>query len=354
MNFTINSQQLASALRLLNRIVPTRPSIQILGYALLDARGDTLRLSATDLEVTLSMTRPAVVLLPGRVVLNVSNLMNLIEQFPDAPVSVVSDAKGVHVTCGKFTSKLQTLSPDDFPTLHDREGDRVTLLGNQLVTMLDKVRYAVAERGQKFILESALLRMTGTTIGMVATDTTRLSVATSSRESGPDVMVVLLRKTLSVLPLLGLGEIEMSVGRNHLFFEAGNMLLTSRTVEEKFPAYERIIPRDNDKVMTINRAALAAALRRVGIAATNYMTYFRFSENTLALRALSADVGESDEQVDAQYTGDATDIAVNWRFVLDFLEAASGETVTIAFKDANTSLLFSDGLSFINVISVMR
>lgn len=353
---TVNSQQFAQALRFVSKTVPTQPAIQILGHVLLVAGPEGLRLSATDLEVSASVSCAATVTAPGACALPALTFLQLIEQFSDGTITIMSDAQGARVEHGTFVSRLQVLPVAEFPTLPVAEGPMVQLSGIALAKLISLTRYAVAERGKKFILEGALLKLTGTSMGMVATDGARLSIATATRVAGqPDFAVTIPRKTLDMLSILDTGPIELVTGDNHLFFTSGSKQLISRTIEGNFPAYERMIPRDTDKTVIVERARLAAALRRIGVASEkNYAAYVSISNGALRLTAKSVEIGEADEQVPAQYAGENLTVCINWKYLLDFLNASEGQTITINMKTMKSPLLLSDGVSFINILMTMR
>jgi DNA polymerase-3 subunit beta len=176
------------------------------------------------------------------------------------------------------------------------------------------------------------------------------------RDEGMDFSVLIPRKTLDVLPILGKGQIELIAGANHIFFSSATMILTSRTIDGKFPNYERVIPRGNNRTLTIDRSCLAAALNRISVTTeNNCAVYCSAGPNGLRLSAKSAIIGEADEHVPAVYDGaEPLTVCVSWRYVLDFLSAAEGQTITVSMKDEKSPLLFSDGSSFINVIMTMK
>lgn len=355
MIITVNSQHLAQALRCVSKVVPAQPAIQILGHVLLNATPEEFRLSTTDLEVSLSLTCPATVTAPGSCALPAVTFLQLIEQFQDGSVTILADEKSAHVQIGAFSSRLQTSPAGEFPTLAPAEGQASVLSGESLIRLITLTRYAVSKGGQNFVLEGALLKLAGMSMGMVATDGHRLSIATAARTEGLNLAVIIPRKTLDVLPILGTEAIELLVGVNHLFFASGGMTLTSRMIDGKFPAYERIIPRDNDKTIVVDRSRLASALRRIGVAAEkNCAAYCSIAPNAIRLSSKSVEVGEADEQMPAQYDGPSLTVCINWRYLLDFLNVAEGQTITIGLKDEKSPLLISDGVSFINVIMTMR
>lgn len=355
MNITCNTQTLAAELRQLVKIVPSNPPMPILGSVLLEAT-DALRLSATDFELALRVTCQARIDSPGRLALPAKKLLEIIEQLPNQDVTIALESGRVLLTSGAFKSRLQSMPSEDFPDLPDPEGDISTLDVGALKRLVTQTRYAINAQTQKFNLDAGLLRLSATTMGMVTTDTKRLALSVVSH-AGHDVSIVIPRKAMEALTDAPEGEIEFSASANHLFFVQQDRVLIARMIDAKFPAYERIIAatKGNDKAMTIGRAELAATLRRIGIAAEkNGAAYLLFEENSLHLAARSTEVGEADEKVAAEYTGDALRVCVNWRYVLDFLEAAEGQTIMISVKDEKSPMLLSDGESFVNVVMVMR
>jgi DNA polymerase-3 subunit beta len=354
MIITVNSQHLAQALRCISKIVPAQPTIQILGSVLVEAT-DVLRLLATDLEVGLTVICPAVITRPGTCALPALPVLQLLEQFSDGTVTIVTDESGTRIQYGTFVSKLQTFLAAEFPRVPRPEGTAISLSGADIGRLVTATRYAVAERGKKFILEGALLKLAGHSMGMIATDTNRLSIATVYQATDANLAIIVPRKTLDIIPLLGIGTLDLHVGTNHVFFASRDMLLTSRLIEGKFPAYERIVPRDNDKRVIVERTRLAAALRRVGVAADkNAAAYCTIEAHTLTLSAKSVEVGEAAEHLPIQYNGTPLTVCLNWQYLLDFLTVAIGQTITIDVKNEQSPLLVSDGISFLNVIMTMR
>lgn len=350
---TVNSQVLAAELRLLNKIVPTKPAIAILSHVLLSADPAGLRLRATDLEISLSATCPATAS-DGSVALPVARLLALVEQFPDADISIEASAgAGVLVKCGAFKLKLQAMAVVDFPREPEAIGASSALDGASMRRMIACTRYAINSTSSKALLQGALLTLSGGVAAMVATDGKRLALATAGRK-GDDVSMVIPVKALDALGQTQ-GDVEVTVGARHLHFAAAGRMLTSRTIEGQYPAYERIIPRDNDKHVVIDRLALASALRRVVLVSeSNSAVYFNLDAGKIILASRSTEVGTADEEVQVQYDGPPLRICVNGNFVLDFLSAAVNGTVTLSMKDATTAMLLTDGDSHVAVIMLMR
>ncbi len=355
MNAIVNSQLLAQELRLLNQVAPTKPSLPILSSVLLRADLSGLQFEATDLEIALRTTCQAQVTEPGIVTLPAKRLLDLVEQLPNADVYLTTEKHHVYLRSGAFKGRLQSFPAEDFPALPEVSGATTTLPTAAMQTMIGRVRYAISDKG-KYTVNGALFSLTEQVAALVATDGKRLSIATMSNNGSVSARVVIPAKALDALMTMFTDQtLDFSQSDRHLFFVSGERLLVSRMQEAQFPAYERIVTKGNNKVAVVDRVALSAALRRVGLMSEeNQACYLEFADGCVTLNSSSAEVGEGAEQVVVQYTGDALKICVNWSFVLDFLEASSEQTVQVALNDAVSPLLFSDGDSYISVIMGMR
>lgn len=354
MNLTVNSQDLAAELRLLNKIVPTKPVIAILSHALMTADEAGIRLYATDLEMALTGPCLGHIDMPGQIAIPVAKLLAIVEQFPDADVSLTADRQQVGIRCGAYSSKLQAMPTDDFPTPPEAAGQTVTIDASALRQLIAKTRHALNASGAKHVLKGALLTFVGPAAAMVATDGQRLSLATAAR-AGIDLDVIIPAKALDVLAGgAEEGDVALTVGDRHLFFASGGRLLTSRKLEGRFPAYDRIIPRENDKLIEADRAAWIAALRRVILTAEETSAvYLNVAANEMGMASASVGIGSGQESIAVGYAGEDLKARINGAYLLDFLNAATGPTVTLALKDAQGHALLTDG-DHLGVVALMR
>jgi len=357
MNLNINSQILAEELRHLNKIVPSKPTIQILSHILFRATEGNLSFYATDLELGLLSSVTADVREPGELALPAQKMLSLVEQFPDDDVSIMKDKTQVVVRCGKFTSRLQVLPTFDFPKIPQESGKSSLLSGQALSQAIDKTIYAIVEGGPKYITQGALLTLKQNGAAMIATDGKRLAVATMQLDKNNEEMrVIVPLKTLNVLTTqLGNGEVTMTNSEKHLFFRIENRLLISRMIDGSFPRYEAIIPRENDKKIAISKYQFASALRRVNlVSGDNKAVNFEVTEGQLKISSSSVEVGSADEVVEVHYSGPDLKICVNGDHVLDFANTAIHSNIVMALKDSLTAMMLLDGDSYVGVIMLLK
>lgn len=356
MKIVVNSQNLAAELRLLNKVVPTKPAIAILSHALLVAGDDgEISFHATDMEVALTGPCAGKVEEPGSTAVPVEKLLQMVEQFPDDSVTLEASGQHLHVECGDFSSKLNALPVEDFPTLPSFDGTSTTIDAGTLRSLIAKTRHALNASGTKHVLKGSLLTFVGETVAMVTTDGRRLALATAARQ-GEDLDVVVPAKALDVLSGgSDEGEMTLTSGPRHLFFASGGRLLTSRKLEGKFPAYQSFVPTDNDAIVYLDRNRTAAALKRVTLTAVETSAvYLQIQDNRMTLSSASAGIGSAKEGVNVSYEGPPLKAYINGTFMLDFLAAANGQQVTLALKsDGGPSAIMNDG-DHLGVISLMR
>lgn len=366
MNITVNSSNLAQELRILNKICAAKTPLAILSNILFNAT-ETLRLSATNLEVGMHTLCPANIEEPGSITLPGKKLQDIVDQLPDAEVRITTEKNQVKLISGSFKSRIQTLPSSEFPPLPEVEGDVSIISSSSLKRAIESTSYAISESTQKYVMDGALLSLTGPTtapdgtavgpvMAMVATDGKRLSLITATRVDGPAMTAVIPSKTLDVLASLNVsGDVEFSYSDRHLFFVAKDRLLFSRMLDGKFPSYGRIIPRDCDKTLSVSRAALTAAIKRVGVMSDvdNLAVMMQVTPGQMVLLSRSAGVGDGEEVIQVNYDKEPFDIAVRSSYLLDFLGKATQPSVTMATKK-DGPLLLSDGPEFINVIMPIR
>lgn len=355
MRITVNSKVLEYEIRLLNNVITTKSVLPILSHILFRAE-DALYLSATDLNVAMTTTCAATVTEMGAVTLPAKRLLDLLTQLPEGDIQISVEKNQVRLTVGAFTTRLAMFNPQDFPQIPVAIGAVSSLPAQDMRLIVERTMFAIGKDASQYVLKGSLLSVRETVFAMVATDGKRLSVATASCQNGQVRTVIVPLKTLEALLAFCFGtDILFSTDEKHLFFVNGHRLLVSQMLEGQFPKYERIIPKNNELRALIDRIKLADALRRVGVVSgESQAVNFIMTDGHLDLVASTAGIGDAIEGMDAQYTGPELKITVNGSYVLDFLDRAGQQLVTIDLKDNLSPMLFTDGQDFINVVMVMR
>jgi DNA polymerase III subunit beta len=372
MELVVRKTDLLRELQLFQGIVERKNTIPILANVLIEADGDEVKLLATDLEVGLRSKCAASVSKGGSLTLPAKKLYEIVKALPETDVRIEEDKNGVKVAADRFDSRMQTLPREDFPTLPEATGSySATLPRDVLRQMVSKTQFAITGEDTRYFLNGALFILRPDSMVLVSTDGHRLALISVPRDkakgkvkSGEDeVRVILPRKTLLELGRLlseGEGDIHYERGENHLFFEIGGRLLISRMIDGQFPAFERVIPKTNDKRVEFDRDRLTSAVKRVALLSNerSRAVKFQIDGGKVEITSSSPEFGEAKEVITVDYTGTPVTICFNAQYVLDFLSVADTDGVVLEFKDEMSQAVMkpinADGYDYTYVIMPMR
>jgi DNA polymerase-3 subunit beta len=371
MELVVRKSDLLRELQLFQGIVERKNTIPILANVLVEAAGDEMKLLATDLEVGLRCRCSASVAKGGTLTIPAKKLYEIVKALPETDVRIQEAANAVKIAADRFDSRLQTLPREDFPTLPPSGGPEVaTLQGSSLRQMVEKTQFAITGEDTRYFLNGALFVLKDDSMSLVATDGHRLAHVSVEREKGKkgksaeeEVKIILPRKTLMELGRLladSDGEVSFSRSENHLFFEVGGRVLISRMIDGQFPAFERVIPKNNDKRIDFDRDLLTNAVKRVALLSNERSRAVRFhaDKGRVEIVSNSPEFGEAREELVVDYSAAPTQICFNAQYVLDFLGVVGSEQVTLEFKDEMSQAVMkptaAEGYEYTYVIMPMR
>ncbi len=367
MELVVRKTDLLKELSLLQGIVERKNTIPILANVLLEAADNSVSLLATDLDVGLRCRAEATVKKAGSLTLPAKKLFEIVNALPDTEIRIEEEkgGKSVTVAADRFESRMQTLPAGEFPSPpQDMGKPEATLPGAALKRMISHTRFAITSEDTRYFLNGAQLVLRPGEMSMVATDGHRLALITIQESPGKSVKsdVLLPRKTLNEVARLidGGNAVEFSQGENHLFFRSEGRLLISRKIDANFPAYERVIPKTNDKRIEFDRDRLAAAVRRVRLLSNERSKAVKFGlgKDQVEITSSTPDVGEAHEVLPVDYKGTAMQICFNADYMDNFLGVVETETVQLEFKDEMSQAVMkpmgADGYDYTYVIMPMR
>jgi DNA polymerase-3 subunit beta len=262
------------------------------------------------------------------------------------------------------------LPKEDFPTLPDGGGTfSATLAPASLREMISKTQFAITGEDTRYFLNGAQFVLRPESMSLVATDGHRLALVTVKREragggAAEENKVILPKKTLGELGRLladgGDGNVGYERGENHLFFEVSGRKLISRMIDGQFPAYERVIPKGNDRHIEFERDRLTNAVKRVALLSNerSRAVKFQIENGKVDVTSSSPELGEARETLPVEYSGSAMQICFNAQYVLDFLSAVTTDVVALELKDEVSQAVMSpvgaEGYDYTYVIMPMR
>jgi DNA polymerase-3 subunit beta len=345
MQMTLRVPDLGKALQRVQGIVEKKTTMPILANALIETRGtDQIAVSATDLEIGLTGHYPAEVQTEGAVTLGAKALYDIVRSLPESTVTLqLTGNQQVQVHSGKVKYRLVGLPADSFPSLPKFDDVPFFAVDSKgFREMVDKTIYAVSTDETRFNLTGVYCEPVpgGQGIRMVATDGHRLAWVERATDDAPLMKegVIIPRKGLQELrKLLDDGDLPGRLGfvENSAIFEKGDVLLTMRLVDGRFPDYQQVIPSSYTRKVTASRPALVQALKRTSLLAPDKAQGVRLElqTNLLSLSATNPDLGDAREELEVQYDGEAMKIGFNFRYLLDVLGTIHTDEVELELTD---------------------
>jgi DNA polymerase-3 subunit beta len=348
MEFTVSKAELVKELALGQGVVEKKTTIPVLSNVLLEARENEIALTATDLELGLRSSCPATVKKPGASTLPARKLLDYVRLLPDVDLHVkIGETHGASITCGRSRTRIAGMSRENFPELPKMPAPVAQVPAALLASLISKTAFAISNEGSRYTLNGGLFLLKPDSVTMVSTDGHRLSFVESPYQldgiSG-QLRALVPKKAMNEIQRLAAevgegGQVAISSDENHLFFQFGHRLLITRKLTGQFPDYERVLPRDNDRILTVSRTELEAALLRVSQFADerSHAVRVAVAPGELKLAASGSESGESEETLPVEGASEAMQIGFNALYLLDFLRAVSTDSVQLELKDEQSA-----------------
>jgi DNA polymerase-3 subunit beta len=339
MKFTITRERLHDGLSAVAPSVPAKTTLPVLSNILAEATKDGLRLSGTDLDIAVSTVVPADVDGEGAITLPAKKLVEIVRELPSAAVRITSSGEQrVNLECGRSKFKLLGIAKEEFPNFPPVKFDKAwSVTSADLLKLINHVSFAASTEESRPILNGVLWELRADRMRMVATNGHRLArmdVAASGGKESAD-LIVPPKALEQIRRLFGAADmIEIARSENHLGFRSGDTRVFTRLIEGPYPNYEQVIPRENDKAATIDKEALASALRRVGVVASDQTHRVRlaFGSGVLRFAVSTPDLGEAQDEIAITYEGDTLEIGFNANYLLEILKYMPTDEVRFTFK----------------------
>jgi DNA polymerase III subunit beta len=342
MKFSVTTDKLRAALAAVMSAVPAKSALPILGNVLLEAEAKTLKLSTTDLEISITTSIEAKVPKKGTVAIPAKKFAEIIDALPQTDIEIEAQNNRLEMRFGTGDYKIAGMPADEFPRLPEvNQAKEIKIPADILRRMIQKTAYAASNDETRPALNGIFWQTTGDKMKMVTTDGHRLAKIEVDNPMGQgygDVIVPPRALNLvSRLAVDGITEIGVIFNENSLIFSCGQNTISTRVIEGPYPNYEQVIPKYNNKSLIIGRTMLADTVRRVAILANTLTHQVKFSinKNTLQLSATNVDFGgEAIEKLPCQYDGEDIDIGYNAAYVLDILKQLDSDEVKFALSTA--------------------
>ncbi len=367
MEFRIAADELRKALYRAQGIVEKKTTMPILANVLISASKSGVTVTAFDLDIGVLSEHPAEVTRPGAVTVSAKYLFDISQNLPEDWLTLKKLPNNyVEITSGSAHFKIVGMAPEEYPKLPKEESaPLVKVSGNGLLEMIKKTSFAISTDETRYILNGVFFepRDAGR-VRMVATDGHRLALV--ERELAGDFKL----KSGVIIPRKGLFELrrlldeapdaecQLGFAENSALFKKPGLTMVMRLIDGQFPEYQRVIPKEGEKQVTVNRTRFLEGLKRISLlsADKSNAVKIQLGENLLRITANNPDLGEAKDDIELDYKGADIVIGFNARYLIDVLSVLDGDEAVFELGDEHSpGVLHAPGdKSYTAVIMPMR
>ena len=347
MKFSTSSATLREALMTVNGAVPSKSTLPILECILFERDGDALRLSATDLEISIVERVPVRFESNGapkgnRVAVPAKRLLDTLRALPDLPIEFASDDDfGVTLRTDQGRYKMVGHDGADYPALPELDGEqRIETEGALLKRAIQKTSFAVSKDALRPAMMGIYFQIQPEQGRTVATDGHRLVKLTMEGLSAAEpVNFIVPEKAMTLAGRVATdGACTIRVDGGHVAFEFEHARVLARLIDEAYPNYEAVIPVENDRQLVVNRTAMLAAVKRVGLYSSSMTNQIRLALEPNQIEISAEDIeraSEAKETVLCDYDNEPMVIGFNSVYLTEVLSNLDAEEVRFEFSSPN-------------------
>ncbi|MFH1219688.1 MAG: DNA polymerase III subunit beta [Candidatus Eisenbacteria bacterium] len=334
MKVRLNQEQFSRVLGLVTGVVPPTSAIPVLSNLLFEAEANKVKLSATDLDISVISTLEGEVKGSGSVTIAAKRFQEIVRELAGEEVVIEVDGNKISVTSARSSFRMMGMEKEQFPKIADLEKkDRLNISSGALEKMIRRSIFSVARDDTRPVLSGVLWEMSPEELAMVGTDGHRLARMAIKGDFGikQEMGVIIPPKALNqILRLLpGDGQVGVVIDNAFVGFFVGDTVVYTRRIEGTFPNYKQVIPKGNANLLVVKRDDLMSATRRVSLLADSktHKVKMLLAKDSVKLTASTPDLGEAEEEVPATYTGDEMTIGYNAAYIIDAVRNTDSDEI---------------------------
>lgn len=355
MKFTVNTLDLQRALSKLGGVVPAKSTLPILENILFDLLNNKLTLTATDMDLSLTVSITVQGEEDGKIAVPAKRLMETVRALDDKSMpSFVADVttNKIVMTTSNGHYALTGEGAKEFPAIPQfKSVNETTIDAPTLKRIIYRTAFAVSTDELRPAMMGVLIQSAGSDLRAVSTDGHRLVKVQHSLPGAVTFKrdIIIPAKALHIVSKsIETGSVSVAMSDTHIQFSFNSTTLISRLIDETYPNYESVIPSENDKILKVDREPMIASIRRVSLysSATTHQIKLDISKSNMTVSAQDLDFGgEAKESVDCEYQGDKLEIGFNSAYVLDMLTHLESERVLFKFSSPTRAGIVSPDAS---------
>ena len=365
MHITLQREDLLKPLSYVAGVVEKRQTLPILSFILLRQDNSEVTLTGTDLEVEIVAQVKTERSASGELTLPARKLLDICRALPEgAAIDIRKEGEKASVKSGKSRFSLLTLPAADFPNIQAPQWDQsINIPQAVLRNLLQQTHFCMAQQDMRYFLNGLLVELSGSQLRVVGTDGHRMAISESKLEGDVQDLKQIIIPRKGVHEFMRLLEdvsspVELQLNANHVRARTADFVFTSKLIDGKYPDYTKVIPASQNKLVRVEREALRESLSRAAILSNEKYRGVRLTlaNNGLKISAHNPEQEEAQEEISADYSGEAMEIGFNVSYMLEAISALHSQQVVIGLTDANSSCTISspDTKTPLYVIMPMR
>ncbi len=342
MKFIITKSVFENVISSMQPFLEKKDASSITSHIYLEVNDSKLILKATDYEIGLESQIDSISeAIYGKATVNGSNLLGIIKRLKDADIIIKTTDNNLIIKQNKSTFKLPMYDADEYPNLILNENLKdLNISTINFINSIRKITPSIDNNNPKFELNGALIDIKNSKINFVSTDTRRLAISFLENISNAEGQIIIPKKAIIEIQKLFLDDAKISFDENNLVVTSNNMKFFTKLINGKFPDYERIIPQSLKHNLSIPKNILVESIKLVTSLFSNIKVTFK--PNSIIFESLDEDT-ESKTQIDIELNIDQEFyLAVNAKYLLDYLSQTNNENVKIGFNESNLPFYLED------------
>ncbi len=355
MKFIISKNVIFKSLSHLQNIVEKKNPLPILSSILIEAKDNNLILSSTDMDISITEKINCNVLENGATTINAHTIYDIIRKLQDdSEIEIIcNDGKLLTLRSGTSRFSLNCLPKEDFPIIEtENSGKTIKINSQELLKLIDKTKFAISTEETRYFLNGLYLNVNSENnkrITIVGTDGHRLAKFEHVKEDLNEQIqgVIIPKKTINELSKLlseNTEEIELNINTSKIVFFIQNLVLISKLIDGSFPDYNKVIPNNNNNIMTVKRVELASAVDRVSTIANEKtpVVKLKLMKNLININTVNSENNSASEDIEVKYEGETIEIGFNSKYILELINNLEDDEISIAYKDNSSPIMATE------------
>jgi DNA polymerase-3 subunit beta len=360
MKVKFNRTALQEALTLVTGVIPSRTPKPILQCLHIATEEDSVRISATDLEVGITcLVRQVEIESHGNIVVPADKLSSIVRESFDDVIALEATESAVYLVGSDSRFTIYSHDPDQYPVVPGFEGEAdIEVKLDRLQDGIEQTVFAAAKESTRYALNGILWEVHGKKLSLIATDGRRLAKAVVSLEKAatlPEGRIIVPAKTMNLLdkiPMRDGGSVSVRFVNNQIVLGCETVVISSNLVEGNFPKYEDIIPKDYTKKLTLPTDAVLSAVRRAALLANEDSKGIKLAldKGSLIFTSRAPETGDAQIDMDIEYNEEPMEIGFNPQFLVDVMRVIKEDTFELHLGQSDRPGLIKSGSSFLYIV----